>query len=301
MTLPNFLIIGAMKSGTSSLHQALKMHPQVFMPARKELHFFTEPNLPWTQISRYPANSISDNPILKLYSQFFRDRQPLEIAIGEATTTYLTDPQVAQRIHSVLPNTRLICVLRNPVDRAYSHFHHQLRRGEETCLSFEAAMSNQNCLAGYRNFGLYAQHLQPYFKYFPREHIKIILFEDLVQDPEEILNQLFLFLELSPAQSVPFPHTNPGWAPAVPKLNQYLIAKNPAIPLFQFFLPRGAQRIKRLPPRIRQFIMKRIGSRAIPPLSPNARARIFEFFRDDISQLETLLQRDLSQWMPSEQ
>ncbi|MEM9136269.1 MAG: sulfotransferase domain-containing protein [Cyanobacteria bacterium P01_F01_bin.42] len=297
MTLPNFLIIGAMKSATSSLHEMLRTHPQIFMPARKELHFFTEPQIPWEQFLQTNQPVTEAHPLLRLYAQFFQGAQPFEIAVGEATT-YLSTPGVAQRIHRALPETKLICILRNPVDRAYSHFYHQMRRGEAQKRDFETVMRAQNCAHGYRTLGLYSQHLRPYFERFSARQIHILLFEDLLRDPLNEIDQIFRFLGLPPREDFRLPHSNRGWAPVFPTLNRHLIAKNPAIPFLKYFLPESKNQIKRLPPRARQFIMKRLGSRAIPPLSLDLRWQMFELFKADIRELEILIERDLSLWTP---
>jgi hypothetical protein len=301
MTLPNFLIIGAMKSGTSSLHQYLRTHPQIFMPARKELHFFTAEQLPWQAgLQSLNIEAAQTHPILQLYSQFFNDAVA-QIAIGEATTTYLHHPPVAQRIYQYLPKMKLICILRNPIDRAYSHFHHQLRRGEESRLTFQEILHSDpmQCSEGYIRLGYYHRYLSHYSVQFPSDQIKILLFEDLLHNQAQSLNQILDFLEVERQQPNPeLPHTNPGWSPAFPKLNQCLIAQNPLIPILKLLSPQKA-RITRLPPRIRQFIIKQLGQKAIAPLSPVDRSQAYKLFQDDIQALELLLNKDLSVWHPS--
>src|SRR3990170_8700279 len=123
--LPNFLIIGAHKSGTTSLYQYLRQHPQVFMPQLIEPSFFS-----------YEGQNLQHNPSIRRhvitrfedYVALFQEARG-EIAIGEASPMYLKCPQSAVRIKHYIPDARLIVILRNPVDRAYSHFQMELRNG----------------------------------------------------------------------------------------------------------------------------------------------------------------------------
>ncbi|MGQ9662575.1 MAG: sulfotransferase domain-containing protein [Kiritimatiellia bacterium] len=126
MTLPNFLIVGAPKAGTTSLFDYLGQHPEVYTPPVKEPCFFS---------SGLPAFTHD----LAEYEALFAG-QTTQTAIGEASTTYLYDPDAARRIHDLLPEARIIIMLRNPAERAYSEWAYNALQLACEPLSFEAAL-----------------------------------------------------------------------------------------------------------------------------------------------------------------
>jgi len=203
--LPDAVILGAQKSGTSSLHYYLVQHPQVIAPLRKEVHYFDvgyQHGEAW-----YRAH-------------FGRRGQPgLNI---DSSPYYLFHPAVPGRLHALLPDARLIVLLRDPVRRAYSHYWHERDKGRET-LDFEAAIAAEpsrlddaeaaladgriECSAAHQHFsylarGRYAEQLERWFARFPREQFLVLRFEDLARDPLAALNRTLGFLGLPPAQSV---------------------------------------------------------------------------------------------------
>ena len=142
MTLPNFLIIGSAKGGTSSLHYYLRQHPQIFMPDLKEPRFFAlEGGILNFQ---NPDSAINYNSIttLREYESLFANVTN-ELGIGEASPLYLYSEKAARRIKHYVPDAKLMVILRNPVDRAFSCYTHLLREGYET-LSFEAALKAES-------------------------------------------------------------------------------------------------------------------------------------------------------------
>ena len=124
MRLPNFLVIGAAKAGTTTVYQYLKQHPQVYMSPRKEPHFFSK-------------NGTKDYPIptLEDYQALFQEASD-EIAIGEASTSYLTHPQTAERIQYHIPHAKLIAILRDPANRTYSLYIMLLMLGKRKLSSY---------------------------------------------------------------------------------------------------------------------------------------------------------------------
>ena len=132
MAMPNFLIIGAMKSGTTALYYYLEQHPQVYMSPVKEPNFFcSEENSDGDFATRLGA-----------YQDLFRDVSG-EKAIGEASHCYLYEPEAAARIQEYITDAKLIAVLRDPVDRAYSHFLHMVRNGSEPLTDFALALREE--------------------------------------------------------------------------------------------------------------------------------------------------------------
>ena len=197
MPYPDFIIIGTQKGGTSSLYNALGQHPQILKATRKEVHFFDQyykKGLDW-------------------YLQQFPTCAEGQIS-GEASPFYMAHPQVAERIAKDCPETKLIVMLRNPADRAISHYQQEFRRKHdllelEQALAEEAARTTQDWQAlaqgeiltfsnaqrfSYRQRGHYAQQLIPYFARFPRSQIYILQSEAYFQSPYSLLPSIYRFL-----------------------------------------------------------------------------------------------------------
>lgn len=203
--LPDFLVIGAMRSGTTSLHHQLAQHPAVIPGIKKEVHFF---DLEFDRGERWYRAHFPHTAALQESGRL----------TGEASPYYLSHPLAAQRAAQIVPGARLIVVLRNPVDRAYSHYWHSVRLKAET-LSFDAALEAEaGRLAGeveklidrpgYRSFAyqhqayversLYANELARWLAHFPQEQVLILSREAFSGDTEKQSNRLYAFLGLEP-------------------------------------------------------------------------------------------------------
>ena len=198
--LPDFLVIGAAKSGTSSLYKCMVQHPQIIWAQRKEVHFFDRnyaKGLRWYR-AHFP----------------FRCRLPRGTVTGEASPFYLCDPRAPERIASVVPHAKLIVLLRDPVDRAVSHYFHEVKRQREP-LPLDKALEaeERRVLSGftqmktepdfhsegyqffsYKRRGIYEDQLRRYFRYFKRGQLLILKSEDFFSQPEQILEEVFAFL-----------------------------------------------------------------------------------------------------------
>lgn len=192
--LPSFLIIGARKSGTSSLFDYLLQHPDVRAPLWKETRFFDfgyQKGLAW-------------------YRAHFPRREPgARWITGEATTGYLSHPSCAERIACHLPDAKLVAILRNPVDRAISDWAHEQRRGAEQ-RSAREALGAPDPASPYVARSLYARQLRRYLGRFPRERLLVLRYEDFFAAPAEGYAELLRFLGLAPFDDVRFEHLNPG-------------------------------------------------------------------------------------------
>ncbi len=188
--LPDFLIIGAQKSGTSWLHHQLRQHPEIFMPERKELHYFSSDG----EVKFAGANSLA------WYESFFTEA-PEKQRAGEATPSYLFRPDAATNIHATVPGAKLIASLRHPANRAYSQWRIQRKRSRVPLdLSFpEAFFSDAPAQAQLRDRGLYDVQLQRFFELFPREQVKIVFYDDLEADHAATLRSIHEFLEVDSA------------------------------------------------------------------------------------------------------
>ncbi len=203
--LPDAVILGAMKSGTSSLHHYLVQQPGVIEPLRKEVHYF---DVNFQRGERWYR------------AHFGREGEPgLNL---DSSPYYLFHPAVPRRLHELLPDAKLIVLLRDPVRRAYSHYWHERDKGRES-LSFEDAIaaeaerlgnSEQRLADGalgrsrehqhfsYLARGRYAEQLDRWWAVFPREQLLVLKFEDLAREPLEALNRTLEFLGLPRAASV---------------------------------------------------------------------------------------------------
>lgn len=209
--LPDFLLIGAMKGGTTTLFAALNEHPRILRPRRREIHFFGRKfrrGVGWYR--RHFATG--------------KELRQLSAITGEGSTSYLANPNVPARIRRVLPNVRMIALLRDPVDRAISNFFHEQRTGRETLGLEEGLLAESERIRrhplfrrgglgflAYRNRGLYAEQLKRYFELFPREQILVLKSETFFLDPKPVFSRVCRFLGLDPELArTDFPPRNVG-------------------------------------------------------------------------------------------
>ena len=276
MSLPDFLVIGAQRAGSSLLHQILLGHPQVYVPVqRKEVHYFDryfERGAEWYQ-SYFPAG----------------DEAGQYRAIGEVTPDYLATAEAPARIHALLPQCRLIAILRNPVDRAYSWYQHARRsRNERRDLATFLEEDPEALRAG-----LYHRHLQSYLALFPGEALLVVLYEELLRDPGRELGRLAEFLGVDMVWSDPAGLLRERvYASDMPRFRQgFALARRSAGFLARHDLNWPVRAAKRL--GVRRWFGS---SAAAPALSAAERERLAGFYEDDVRQLSALLGRELDIW-----
>jgi sulfotransferase family protein len=188
----DFVVIGAQKAGTTTLFEHLRQHPQLYIPTSKEAAFFNRPEL-------------HERGVAYFFSSFFPDAPP-DRKWGTVTPGYMCDRTVPERLAAAFPNVRLIAILRDPVERAYSHFRMTTRRMEET-RSFSDAISQQlasQAMAAarasrsesetYVAWGEYGRILHSYLQLFPRERLHVVLTERLEVDPAGVMQDIHQFL-----------------------------------------------------------------------------------------------------------
>jgi len=295
--LPNFLIIGAAKAGTTSLCHYLSQHPDVYISAEKEPRFFC-PEF-YTEDTSGPLRSNARMEVFSLeeYSGLF-EAADSQKAIGEATTEYLYYPQTAQRIRDRLPNTKLIAILRNPVERAFSAYCYQLRDGCET-QSFEQAIDQaakreaDHWRPGwlYPQSGYYYAQLKRYYDIFPAEQIQIHLFSDFKQNPTAVCQRIFDFLSVDSTF-------------AVEDLTAQNVSKVPKNQLVSKLIKQGkaAKSIATglLPEAITQPILEKVKGYLYDPkptVAPELKQQLISLYKEDILALQKLIDRDLSEWL----
>ncbi len=299
-TFPNFLIIGAAKSGTYTLFHQFARHPEVFMCAIKEPHYFSygAGGCGTDSGQRGPVNSFIRSR--EEYLELFAEQQDARLA-GESSVSYLYMPGTAERIFDFNPQMKIIVSLRNPVDRAYSSFNYAKSYGLEPLKTLAEGMEaesqriRENCslLLRYRDLGLYAQQLTRYYNVFPRDQIKVILFEDLVQDPAEVVRQLFEFTGVATDFSPdPDLRANVSRRPDDNNpLHQLINSENLVRSAVRMIVPMSTRR------KIREFVRDLFFRSPPPPISMVERRQIAHVFRDDVRELQNLLSRDLSAWL----
>lgn len=298
MTLPNFLIIGAAKSGTTALYHYMRQHPQVYMSDIKEPHFFAFKDKELSFVG--PGVTINQSSITKIddYTSLFQKVDPQETAIGEASALYLYIPQTAQAIKEHLPNVKLIVILRNPVERAYASYMQLMRDGREPLDNFSKALQaeqariqdNWGFLWRYTDLGFYGAQLKQYFDLFDEEQIRVYLYDDFKEKPISVLSDMFDFIGVdstfSPDMSI---KPNVSGVPKYPLVHKFLTEKNP---IKSFLKPL-------LPSNFREKLTNKVVNQNLskPDLDHAVKRQLCSVFYEDILELQTLLGKDLSFWL----
>ena len=276
MPLPNFIIFGAIKSGTGALQRYLSHHPEIFVSPLKEPRFFTydenNPEHGKKASHRIPITSLEE------YSRHF-NKVTHEKAIGEASSNYINSRHAAQRIKELLPNVRLIATLRNPVDRAYAHYQMLIKRREKTVSTVLTNGKKET----WATSSLYYEKLQPYYDIFRQDQIKIFIFEEWATNTASALKEIYQFLEVDDDfQLAPYIQYRAGmvtWPRAV--RHSWLRKLKPYLPT-RVLVAVNASKAKMTPEP--------------PELTSEVRREMATWYHDDILKLQDLLQRDLSIW-----
>ncbi|MDB4264746.1 sulfotransferase domain-containing protein [bacterium] len=297
MKKPNLFIIGAPKCGTTSLNEYLRSHPNIFMCNPKEPHFFSK------DLNRYPSfRSIEE------YLALFQKSTDEHIVVGESSVWYLFSSVAAEEIYRFNSSSKIIVILRNPIDLIYS-LHSYTYNNREDEPDFKKAFHLQGLrsqghnlpkeideplLLQYTKIGKLGDQVEKILRIFPLEKVKIILFDDFVSKTREVYEDVLSFLNVPSDCRINFPRFN--------KTNKSIIwlskAKNkipqPALDAYykikellglRKFNISGS--IRRLSP---QFLIN-------PPIDSIFREELLHVFRDDIEKLSKILGRDLDQWV----
>lgn len=286
MTLPNFMIIGVAKAGTTSFFHYLDQHPQVFMCPIKATNFFGyEDARDWRWVDEGDSPLLRNFPVktFEAYEAMFAGASN-EIAIGEVSPQYFRCPTAAQRIRACLPDVKLVASLRNPAERAFSGFMMRTRRGE----AVKGFYQELNSEASHVKEGFYYRRLKRYFDLFPKSQIKVYIFEEFKKDPVKVMTDLYDFLDVD---TTFVPDTSVKHNPAAIPKNRLLNRL--------FFDPTLIRITKSALPESVQVMAKRIQQQNLKPapkLPAELRAELLNLYREDILQLESLVGLDLSIW-----
>lgn len=299
MGFPDFFLIGAARSGSTALYDYLGQHPEIFTSDPKEPHYFAfdgeRPHF------RGPGDDEMINREVvhdeAAYRALFRNADGAR-AVGEGSVSYLYHTSTAADLRRAVPDARLICILRNPADRAYSAFRYLRSRMYEPVGDFEEALAREDARveAGwhhmwhYRRMGRYAEQIRRYLTIFDREQIRIYRFEDFVRDPAPVLRDCFEFLgvdsDFEPRRT---PVTVPSGEPRSSLLQRYLLQSPPGKELVKQLVPGDIRRW--LTGRLRKANLEK------PRMDPSVRRELLEDFRDGIETLEQLTGRPFTRWL----
>ena len=304
-TAPNFFIVGFPKCGTTTLYENLRHHPEVFMPwSADEFWINKEPNFFDQDIEINRQFSIKSE---KAYLELFKSAN--EKHIGEASTFYIYSKEAPKRIYEMNPAAKIIIMLRNPVDMLVSWHFDCYRWGHENILDFETALEAEEdrknglripsrCyypqLLQYKSMGEYSHHIARYLDQFGRSQVKIILLDDLKNQPLEVFNDLASFLGLEEDFTPDEKNHNPSIK---------LSAFHQATLVFWEHFGKVKERLPIMPEPFWSLAGKgfnklflSFGTIEKSSLNYELRKQLISYFQKDIKQLEQLINRDLSFW-----
>ncbi len=309
---PNFFIVGAPKAGTTSLYHYLDQHPEIYMSPIKEPNYFASEIRPeifseeWLpaieadqqELQRYLQGPMTEKRFGGLvsdwddYLKLFRNAQGQK-AIGEASVCYLWSKTAADNIHARIPGAKILMILRNPVDRMFSEYLQSVTAGRmrlsfrqhaEVCLRCDDIRQRGLSL----ELGLYAKEVKRYLKRFPRENVRIFLYEDYQRQPGRVLAETFRFLGVDDSF---LPNTS----------EQHLQPRVPRSLTAGYVLKKYGvwQRAAKLSPSaLRSFLKKlAVKPRKAVSVEPRDRELLQDYYRGDVRELAELLGRDLTAWL----
>lgn len=293
MKLPTFLIIGIEKSGTTSIYNYLKQHPQVYMSPIKETNFLERE---WEDVDNPNPKKIRT---FEAYCNLFKDATD-EVAIGEASPNYLFHYKgSSERIERYVPDVKMMAILRDPVQRAYSdylmHVRDAINYGKVSSLYEQAKFKSETSFTIRKGF--YYEPVKYFFDKFGRDRVKIYFYDDLCRDSVALMQDIYRYIGVD--DRFVADTSKKAQTAAVPKnkfLNRLLKTKNPLRSAIASALKlvTTEQMREKMRGNIISFNSK--GKEAIP-LAPEEKEILRELYREDILKLQDLLQRDLSIWL----
>jgi hypothetical protein len=271
--LPTFLVIGARKAGTSSLYRYIRGHPDIFMPPLKEPMFFS---------SNWDRG-------IEWYERLF-GRAGQVTALGEASTEYTAYPHIADvpmRVAKLLPEVRLVYIVRHPVERMLSEYHYNLVRGVERDPWADRSLLEDPT---YYNVGCYALQIEQYLEYFSRDQLLVLKSEDLKRDRVRTLGRVYEFLGV-----------DNSWQPSDLWEEFQTSSKKRSRRPVDRALRRvpGYRGLASVAPMSLKRVKYRLTTKKAPPrpkLSDGARRKIEDRLRDDVRRLRGLIGEDLDEW-----
>jgi len=276
---PNFFLMGAPRAGTTSLYEYFKNTKGVYLPHIKEINYFSESINPDLLILKV----IRDK---KKYLNLYKDVKD-EIAIGDATPLYLWDPKAAKLIHDVAPNAKIIIILRDPIERAYSHFLMLLSFGKDSSSFSESIKKSLKAPPDYSGrvveCGLYYEQVKRYLDLFGKDQVKIYIYEEFFKNPRSYVKEILEFLGVNEK-----PPTSVG------EIHNPLIEPRGKI-AEKIMQSESIRKASKILPRSAGLALKDIFGKKTkkPPMQEEAKKLLEEIYKDDVKKLENLLGRSL--------
>ncbi|HTJ49895.1 MAG TPA: sulfotransferase domain-containing protein [Cyclobacteriaceae bacterium] len=303
--MPDFLVIGAGKSGTTSIDKYLNQHPQIFVPKLKEPNFFGYEN---TKLEDFHGNEDDIKHFqrsvttLDAYQNLFAEAKPGQIK-GETSNTYMYHKEAPDRIKYYNPDMKLIAVLRQPANRLYSRFLHLARENRLPSEDFSDCL-NKNSIWWQRNDlikeGFYYKNLSRYFELFPKENIRIYLYDEFQEKSGEIMKEIYEFLgvdkNFEPDQTIRYNES--GFVKN--KFFNKIIGQGGILSKYaKVLLPQGTMTKLKGSILLKRKINNLRGKNLVrPKMDPEIKKFLtLDVYHEDIINLQRLLNRDLSHWL----
>ena len=295
----SFIGIGAVRCGTSWMSNILKQHPEVCFSSRKEVMFFNE-----SYLGIKPNQNFDHG--LDFYRKFWPQEIKSNMKLGEFSPQYLFDEEAPKRIHTIFPDVKLLLMLRNPVDRAFSHFLYEQIFKEEVSkeLNFEEAIEKNNY---YKELGYYFKQIKKYLEYFDKDQIKVFIYEDLDNGLDKIIKKLYTSVEVNPgfypnntkafneSREVKYRWMNsifkiPGQIKEA-RILKALISENARSQIKKSKAYQKTINIKNYLSYLNSNTIKK------PAIESKTKEHLQALYRDDVQELQEYLNRDLSFWL----
>jgi hypothetical protein len=301
VALPDFLIAGVPKAGTTALYAALARHPELFFPRVKEPKFFLTDGRPPRSGGPGDAQTYQQHVWRQAEYEALFDPAPPYARKGEATPFYLYETSSHERIRRVVPDVRIVIVLRDPVDRAYSNWSHLWAAGLEAERDFVTACGLEGARreAGWAHFwhyvgqGRYGEQLSALYEHFPREQVLLLRYRDLRDEPYPTLDRVCAFLGVQTGLLDRLPAQNVSPYVADNYVNDVLRAMLRTGGRFGQHFPVPLRKVARGP--LLTVLQRHKGAR--PKASPEQRDAVLPYFVDDIRLLERITGEYFGDWL----
>ncbi|GAB4237952.1 MAG: sulfotransferase [Ekhidna sp.] len=302
---PSFLVIGAGKSGTTSLQNYLEQHPDVFMSAVKEPNFFGLEDKTIDDFSySEEAKAFFKNSVTNLddYLALFVDASKAR-AVGEISNTYLYHESACKKIKHYLPGVKLIAIFRQPTERLYSRYLHLARENRLPTPTFDACLDTESIWWKRPDLiqeGFYYKHLSKFYSEFDSNQIKVLLYEELQKDPRKLMESLYHFIgvddSFNPDLTIKL---NSSGFVKNKFVNQLVGGKGLVARAGKSILPEKAISMLKNK-RVIQKKLNKVREKNLvkPELDLELKNQVTRVYEDDIKQLADLIKRDLSHWLP---
>jgi hypothetical protein len=304
MTLPDFLLIGAPKAGTTALHSALAAHPQLFMSAVKEPKFFLTDGPPATRGGGPgDAQTYREHVWRREDYEALFDGAPPGALCGESTPFYLYDRFAHGRIHRLIPHARLIVILRDPVERAHSNWTHLWSAGLEPIRDFVRACEAEDRRAAadwaafwhYTRLGRYGEQIDHLLTLFPRDQVHILRYRELVAAPAATLDRICAFLGVAQGVLAEVPRENVTAHPPTSLAHATVSKMVRGTAKVGWLVPGSAGTTLTRP--LERLLQRGAGQRL--PLTSQQRQAILPRFENDVRLLEKVTESDFGDWLLS--